>query len=62
MLYYRWAYRYFFCEFLALINVIGEYPVLVLVLVPVPVIILHFSRSNVPDGPIFRRRLPDFRP
>lgn len=25
-----WAYRYFFCEFLALLNVLGEYIVFIL--------------------------------
>ena len=43
-----WAYRYFFCEFLALINVIGTVKIMIRRALDKPIL----TRSNVLNGQI----------
>lgn len=43
-----WAYRYFFCEFLALINVIGTVKIMISRALDKPIL----TRSNVLNGQI----------
>ena len=58
-----WAYRYFFCEFLGILNVVGAYMNIYGYTYDTSAgscFSILTSRSDVPDGSLFRRHISHF--